>query len=214
MRVGTSAATRPAVCSGGAPPRLRATDAWHCVRPLPLLAIGWRAGGGDCFRTPCPPFAASPTPPAPLAAAGAARHHVPSSPNPQSFRGCPPIPSDVGQGPDPHVVPNERCAAASCLVVLPLVGARSVGERGMSVATLTIAPCLRPPPTPKRGLGRASFEQGGEGGRGFWTQNLVYQKWPDQIFLIVNFVFSRDGHFGLGRGGGGFGGGVPAPPGL
>ena len=60
---------------------------------------------------------------------------------------------------------------------------------------------------------RASFEQGGggEGGRGFWTQNLVYQKWPDQIFPVVNFVFSRDGHFGLGRGGGGFGGGVPPP---
>ena len=60
--------------------------------------------------------------------------------------------------------------------------------------------------------GRASFEQGGgEGGRGFWTQNLVYQKWPDQIFPIVNFVFSHYGHFGLGRGGGGFGGGVPPP---
>ena len=26
---------------------------------------------------------------------------------------------------------------------------------------------------------------GGEGGRGFGTQNLVYQKWPDQIFPIV-----------------------------
>ena len=59
--------------------------------------------------------------------------------------------------------------------------------------------------------GRASFEQGGEGGRGFWTQNLVYQKWPDQIFPIVNFVFSDYGHFGLGRGEGGFGGGVPPP---
>ena len=59
---------------------------------------------------------------------------------------------------------------------------------------------------------RASFEQGGgKGGRGFWTQNLVYQKWPDQIFPIVNFVFSHYGHFGLGRGGGGFGGGVPPP---
>ena len=46
---------------------------------------------------------------------------------------------------------------------------------------------------------------GGEGGRGFWTQNLVYQKWPDQIFPVVNFVSSRDDHFGLGRGGGGFG---------
>ena len=37
----------------------------------------------------------------------------------------------------------------------------------------------------------------------------MYQKWPDQIFPIVNFVFSHDGHFGLGRGGGGFGGGPP-----
>ena len=53
--------------------------------------------------------------------------------------------------------------------------------------------------------------RGGEGGRGFWTQNLVYQKWPDQIFPIANFVFSDDGHFGLGRGGGGFGEGVPPP---
>ena len=58
---------------------------------------------------------------------------------------------------------------------------------------------------------RASFEQGGRG-RGFWTQNLVYQKWPDQIFPIINFVFSHYGHFGLGRGGGGFGGWVPPPP--
>ena len=74
-------------------------------------------------------------------------------------------------------------------------------------------------PTPAAGgawVGvRASFERGGggggEGGRGFWTQNLVYQKWPDTIFPFVNFVFSRDGHFGLGRGGGGFGGGVPPP---
>ena len=47
------------------------------------------------------------------------------------------------------------------------------------------------------------------GGRGTWTQNLVYQKWPDQIFPIVNFVFSHHGHFGLGRGGGGFGEGPP-----
>ena len=39
----------------------------------------------------------------------------------------------------------------------------------------------------------------------------MYQKWPDQIFPIVNFVFSHDGHFGLGRGEGGFGGGVPPP---
>ena len=53
------------------------------------------------------------------------------------------------------------------------------------------------------------LSRGGGGGRGFWTQNLVYQKWPDQIFPIVNFIFSRDGHFGLGGRGGGFGGGPP-----
>ena len=63
--------------------------------------------------------------------------------------------------------------------------------------------------------GRASFEQGGgRGGRGFWTQNLVYQKWPDQIFPIVNFVFSHDGHFGLGSGGRGFWGRGPPPLGF
>ena len=62
--------------------------------------------------------------------------------------------------------------------------------------------------TPRPGL---LLSRGGEGARGFWTQNLVYQKWPDQIFPIVNFVFSHCGHFGLGRGGGGFGGGVPPP---
>ena len=33
------------------------------------------------------------------------------------------------------------------------------------------------------------------------TQKFVYQKWPKKIFPIVNFVFSRDGHFGLGGGG-------------
>ena len=55
------------------------------------------------------------------------------------------------------------------------------------------------------------LSRGGEGGRGFWTQNLVYQKWPDQIFPIVNFVFSHCGHFGLGRGGGVLGEGSPPP---
>ena len=34
------------------------------------------------------------------------------------------------------------------------------------------------------------------------TQKFVYQKWPDQIFPVVNCVFSRDGPFGLGGGGG------------
>ena len=68
--------------------------------------------------------------------------------------------------------------------------------------------CTTEPAGPCPGL---LLSRGGEGGRGFWTQNLVYQKWPDQIFPIVNFVFSHYGHFCLGRGGGGFGGGVPPP---
>ena len=56
---------------------------------------------------------------------------------------------------------------------------------GMSRRGSNTPPPPRPPP-------RASFEQGGgEGGRGFWTQNLVYQKWPDQIFPIVNHLEER-----------------------
>ena len=51
---------------------------------------------------------------------------------------------------------------------------------------------------------------GGAGGSG--TQNFVYQKWPDQIFSIVNFVLSHDGHFGLKGGGGGSRGEYPPPP--
>ena len=38
----------------------------------------------------------------------------------------------------------------------------------------------------------------GEGGRRFGTQKFVQQRWPDQIFPIVNFVFSHDGHCGKG----------------
>ena len=33
---------------------------------------------------------------------------------------------------------------------------------------------------------------------GGWGHKFVYQKWPDQVFPFVNFVFSNDGHFGLG----------------
>ena len=35
-------------------------------------------------------------------------------------------------------------------------------------------------------------------GLGVGIQKFVYQKWPDQIFPVANFVFSRDGPFGLG----------------
>ena len=34
------------------------------------------------------------------------------------------------------------------------------------------------------------------------TQKFVYQKWPNKIFPIANYVFSHDGHFGLEGGGG------------
>ena len=48
-----------------------------------------------------------------------------------------------------------------------------------------------------------------EGRGGFGTQKFVHQKWPDQISPIVNFIVSRDGHFGLKGGGGSRGGGPP-----
>ena len=37
----------------------------------------------------------------------------------------------------------------------------------------------------------------GRGPGGSGTQKFVRQKWPDQIFATVNFVFSHDGTFGL-----------------
>ena len=48
--------------------------------------------------------------------------------------------------------------------------------------------------------GLEKYQKRGRGG-GSGAQNFVYQKWPDQIFPIVNFVFSHDGPFGLGGGG-------------
>ena len=36
--------------------------------------------------------------------------------------------------------------------------------------------------------------RGAVGGSGI--QTFVYQNWPDQIFCVVNFVFSHNGHFG------------------
>ena len=53
---------------------------------------------------------------------------------------------------------------------------------------------------------RMHWKRGGGSG----TQNFVDQKWPDNIFRTVNFVFSHDGHFGRGRGGS-RGGGGPLP---
>ena len=44
---------------------------------------------------------------------------------------------------------------------------------------------------------QGSIRTGGGG-----TQTFAYQKWPDKIFPIVNFVVSYDGPVGLGEGGG------------
>ena len=42
----------------------------------------------------------------------------------------------------------------------------------------------------------------GEGGGGSGTQKCVYQKWPDQIFPIANFVFPTMVTLVCGGGGG------------
>ena len=41
----------------------------------------------------------------------------------------------------------------------------------------------------------------GGGGGASETQKFVYQKWPDQIFSMVSFVFTHYGHFRFGGGG-------------
>ena len=51
-------------------------------------------------------------------------------------------------------------------------------------------------------------ERGGLSG----TQKFVHQKWPNQIFALVNFVFPHCGHYGLEGGGGRPGRGVSPPP--
>ena len=58
-----------------------------------------------------------------------------------------------------------------------------------------------------------SEEEGALGGGGSGTQKFVFHKWPDQIFPMVHFGVSHDGHFGLGGGGvQGGRGGQPPPP--
>ena len=49
--------------------------------------------------------------------------------------------------------------------------------------------------------GCASREEGE--GEGDWDPKFCVDKWLDQIFPVVNFVFSHYGHFGLKEGGGG-----------
>ena len=65
-----------------------------------------------------------------------------------------------------------------------------------------ISPSQSPPPPPREVL-----EGGGGGGAG--TQKFVHQKWPDQIFPIVNFVGPLYSPFGLEGGLGGSSYGAP-----
>ena len=56
-------------------------------------------------------------------------------------------------------------------------------------------------------MGPRNYWEAGRGRGGSGTQNFVYQKWTNKIFPMLNFFFSRCGHFGLWGGGG-----VPPPP--
>ena len=68
-----------------------------------------------------------------------------------------------------------------------------------------------PHPHPLPGL-LLSRRGGGRGGGGFGPKTWRTKNGLIRFFSpIVNSVFSPDGHFGLGREGGGFGGGVPPP---
>ena len=42
----------------------------------------------------------------------------------------------------------------------------------------------------------------GDGGGSLGSKSFLCQKWLNQIFPMVNFAFSHDGHFGLGERGG------------
>ena len=61
------------------------------------------------------------------------------------------------------------------------------------------------------GMGMGGIRKGGGGDLGP-NSLCTYLKWPNQIFPVVNFVFSHYGHFGLGGGGPGGGGNPPPPP--
>ena len=98
------------------------------------------------------------------------------------------------------------------------VGSHDFTEQRRRTANMTgrssIRNCRRPPSAPPSHLPNpppppdqappTSPTHGGvleRVGGGLGTQTFVYQKWPDQSFPTVNFVFSHDGHFGLGHGG-------------
>ena len=65
---------------------------------------------------------------------------------------------------------------------------------------ILFAQSTRPLNTLRRTQGCSTRKEGG-GGAGGGTQKFVYQKWPDQIVPMVNFLFSHNGHFGFGGGG-------------
>ena len=89
-----------------------------------------------------------------------------------------------------------RCAPPPCLLCLPL---SLLVWLPRSVCLCCSSPCLVALPTHRAVLG---------GGLGSGTPKFVYQKWPDQIFPIVNVVFSHDSPCSLGGGGQG---GTPPP---
>ena len=62
---------------------------------------------------------------------------------------------------------------------------------------------LRPPTNCRLKRRRQGSIRRGGGGAGSGSQKFVYQKWPDNVFPVVNCVFSHDFFTHFGRGGGG-----------
>ena len=107
----------------------------------------------------------------------------------------------VGGGPQRGGAVAGRCFRFNTLECVLWRRASGPGLKSLSPTTLHTFPspntCL---PTKHTVRSRPELEGGVGGGSG--TQKSVYQKWPEQIFPIVNFAFSRHDHFGLGSGGG------------
>ena len=101
--------------------------------------------------------------------------------------------------------------AASVCVRIADNRSRATGWTCSMLASGAVMGALMGKPVTERAMSREVLERGGGGGRGSGTQNFVYQKWPDQISSIVNFVFPHYGHLGLGGMEGGPGRGTPPP---
>ena len=92
----------------------------------------------------------------------------------------------------------------TAIVLLTVALAGDAGARSGWMATAGgwgVLQVQRAHTAPVIGVGRGGggrMRKGGGGG----TKIFVYPKWPNQIFPVVNFVFSHDAHFGLGGGGG------------